>query len=54
MGSTKLAALAINAQINKYGSGFARVFFNAASTAGVSTTAVASFERKMVTTVPTA
>ncbi len=55
IGSTKLAALAMTAQMNRYGSGSsAFAALAAAATAGVSTTAVASFDRNTVTTVPTA
>jgi len=46
IGRTKLAALAMKAQIIRYGSGSAFAVRTAASTAGVSTTAVASLERK--------
>lgn len=54
MGSTKLAALAINAQANSKGSGSALAFLAATNTAGVSTTAVASLDMKVVTTTPVA
>jgi hypothetical protein len=54
MGSTKLAALAMNAHIKRYGSGSTRAAVAAAYTAGVNTTAVASFDRNTVTSVPTA
>ena len=54
IGRTKLAALAIKAQTKRYGSGSALAALAAAATAGVRTTAVASFERKIVTMVPTA
>src|SRR5581483_4432283 len=53
IGSTKLAALAMKAQTNKYGSGSTFAARVAAYTAGVSTTAVASFDRNTVTSVPT-
>ena len=53
IGSRKLAALATKAQMKRYGSGSTRALRVAASTAGVSTTAVASFDRKIVTTMPT-
>lgn len=54
IGSTKDAALAIRAQMNRKGSGFLTfAVLMAAATAGVSTTAVASFDRKIVTIVPT-
>ena len=53
IGRTKLAAFAIKAQISRYGSGSASAVRTAARTAGVNTTAVASFDRKTVTTVPT-
>ena len=54
MGSTNDAALATKAQINKYGIGsFTFPAFIAAITAGVSTTAVASLDKNMVTIVPT-
>ena len=53
IGSTKLAALATNAQTNSSGSGGVFAFFAAANTAGVSTTAVASLERNAVMTTPT-
>src|SRR3954471_13948283 len=49
IGSTKLAAFAMSAQIKRYGSGSAFDFFTAARTAGGSTTAVASFNIKPVT-----
>ena len=52
IGSTNDAAFAIIAQANKYGSGSAFDLRTAASTAGVSTTAVASFDRKTVTSIP--
>ena len=53
-GSTKLAALAISAQANKCGKGrLSWAVLAAASTAGVSTTAVASLDMKVVTTMPT-
>ena len=54
MGSTKLAALATNAQMKRKGSGLTSALRVAAYTAGVSTTAVASLERNVVTTTPTA
>jgi hypothetical protein len=54
IGSTKLAALAMNAHMKRYGSGSTRAAVAAAYTAGVSTTAVASFDRNTVTIVPTA
>ncbi len=54
MGSTNEAALAISAQANKYGSGSAFDLRTAVNTAGVNTTAVASLDMKIVTTVPTA
>jgi hypothetical protein len=54
IGSTKLAALAVKAQMKRYGSGVAPAARAAAYTAGVSTTAVASFDKSTVTTVPTA
>lgn len=53
IGSTKLAAFATNAQMYSSGSGSAFARRAAAMTAGVSTTAVASFDRKIVVTVPT-
>src|SRR6202140_5692607 len=53
IGSTKLAALAMKAQMNRYGSGSTLAARVAAYTAGVSTTAVASFDSNTVTTVPT-
>ena len=54
IGRTKLAALAMNAQINIKGSGFFTLAaLVAAHTAGVRTTAVASFDIETVTTVPT-
>lgn len=52
IGRTNDAALAMNAQMNSSGSGSALAFFAAASTAGVRTTAAASFDRKVVTTMP--
>jgi hypothetical protein len=52
MGSTKLAALATSAQANSAGRGSALALRAAAKTAGVSTTAVASFDRKVVMTIP--
>jgi len=54
MGKTKLAAFAMKAQASKYGLGCTPARRTTASTAGVSTTAVASFESKAVTMVPTA
>ena len=54
IGSTNEAALATKAQINRYGSGCsAFAVRTAAATAGVSTTAVASFDKNTVTAVPT-
>ena len=53
IGSTKLAALATNAQMNSNGSGGVFAFLAAANTAGVRTTAVASLERNAVITTPT-
>src|ERR1700722_1269930 len=53
IGNTKLAAFAINAQTNKYGSGETFALRTAVRIAGVSTTAVASFDMKIVTRVPT-
>src|SRR5579883_3609073 len=53
IGRTKLAALSMKAQIKRYGSGSAPAARAAAYTAGVSTTAVASLERKVVTITPT-
>src|SRR5471030_1301798 len=53
IGKTKLAAFAMNAQTNSRGNGFVSAFFAAANTAGVSTTAAASLDRKVVTTTPT-
>jgi hypothetical protein len=50
--NTKLAAFAIKAQTNKYGSGETFAFRTADKIAGVNTTAVASFDMKMVTSVP--
>src|SRR5581483_3444091 len=52
IGRRKLAALAMNAQASRYGSGSVCAFRAAAYTAGVSTTAVASLERRAVTTIP--
>ena len=44
----------MKAQISRYGSGCSDLAaLTEAATAGVSTTAVASFERKIVTIVPT-
>ena len=54
VGSTKDAALAMKAQTNKYGNGVMRALRTAARIAGVRTTAVASLDINMVTTVPTA
>ncbi len=53
-GSTKLAAFATKAQMNKHGRG-SRTFAArvTAKTAGVSTTAVASLDKNTVTTTPT-
>jgi hypothetical protein len=53
IGSTKLAAFATNAQTYSSGSGSVFARRAAANTAGVSTTAVASFDRNTVVTVPT-
>src|SRR5471032_659617 len=53
IGSTKLAALATSAQTNSSGSGGVFAFLAAANTAGVSTTAVASFDKNAVITTPT-
>src|ERR1700733_4385866 len=53
IGKTKLAAFAISAHASKYGFGATFTRRTTASTAGVSTTAVASLERNAVTTVPT-
>ena len=53
MGRTKLAAFATNAQMKRYGKGFARAALAAANTAGVRTTAVASFDSNAVTSVAT-
>ncbi len=50
----KLAAFATSAQATTYGSGSASVRASATSTAGVSTTIVASFERNVVVTIPAA
>jgi hypothetical protein len=52
IGSTNDAALAMNAQANRLGSGSAFERRTALNTAGVSTTAVASFDMRMVTAVP--
>ena len=54
IGSTKLAALAMKAHMKRYGSGLDAGAVAAAYTAGVSTTAVASFDSNTVTSVPTA
>src|SRR6202012_4353645 len=54
IGKTKLAALAMKAQIKRYGIGLAPACRVAAYTAGVSTTAVASLDRRTVTRTPTA
>jgi hypothetical protein len=53
IGSTKLAAFATNAHASTYGSGSAFALRIAAATAGVRTTAVASFESTIVTSTPT-
>src|SRR6201996_8354433 len=53
IGSTKLAAFAIKAQTNRYGSGETFALRTAVRIAGVKTTAVASFDMNMVTSVPT-
>ena len=52
IGSTKEAAFAMSAQTNRYGSGSTFALRTAVRIAGVSTTAVASFDMKMVTIVP--
>ncbi len=52
MGRTKLAALAISAHASRCGRGSTLARRSAASTAGVITTAVASFESSAVTTTP--
>jgi hypothetical protein len=52
MGRTNEAAFAINAQAKRYGSGGTLAFRTAARMAGVNTTAVASFDMKIVTSVP--
>ncbi len=55
IGSSVLAALATSAQANTYGSAppsTMSVWASAASTAGVSTTIVASLERNAVVTIP--
>ena len=54
MGRRKLAALAMSAHASKCGRGFTSSRRTMVSTAGVSTTAVASLERKAVTPVPAA
>ena len=54
IGSTNEAALAMKAQMNRYGSGSSTLaVLTAAATAGVRTTAVASFDRKIVIAAPT-
>ena len=53
IGSRKLAAFAISAHASRCGRGSTFARRTAASTAGVSTTAVASFDSSAVTTVPT-
>ena len=53
MGSTKLAALAMKAQIIRNGSASTPALRTAACTAGVSTTAVASFDSSTGTPMPT-
>ena len=50
----KDAAFAISAHTNRYGSGGTFALRTAARMAGVSTTAVASLDMKMVTSVPIA
>ncbi len=52
IGSTKLAAFATSAHANTYACGRASVRATASSTAGVSTTIVASFDRNAVVTTP--
>ena len=55
MGRTKDAAFAMKAHIKRQGSGFSTFAdLTAAATAGVRTTAVASFDKNVVTTIPTA
>ena len=53
MGNTKLAAFAMNAHTNNSGNGLVCAFLATANTAGVSTTAAASFDKNVVTTTPT-
>ena len=53
IGKRKLAALATKAQMKRNGSGSTRALRAAANTAGVSTTAVASFDKIAVTPMPT-
>ena len=53
MGRTNEAALAMNAQTKRYGRGSTFALRTATRMAGVSTTAVASFDMKIVTMVPT-
>src|ERR1700722_11626394 len=53
IGNKNDAAFAINAQTKRYGNGVTRALRTAAKIAGVNTTAVASFDIKMVTAVPT-
>jgi hypothetical protein len=52
IGRTNEAGLAINAQANRYGSGCTLAFRIAVRMAGARTTAVASFDMKIVTRVP--
>src|SRR6202011_813156 len=54
IGRTNEAALAMNAHTRRYGSGSTLALRTATRIAGVSTTAVASFDMTTVTTVPTA
>src|ERR1700735_1793248 len=54
IGRRKEAALAIKAQTKRYGRGFTLALRTAVKIAGVRTTAVASFDMKIVTIVPTA
>ena len=54
IGRTKEAAFAMRAQVKRYGSGFTRALRTTVRMAGVRTTAVASFDMKMVTSVPIA
>ena len=52
MGRTKDAAFAVKAQAKRYGNGCTFALRTTVKIAGVNTTAVASFERKIVTSVP--